>query len=711
MAATAHSKTGEPVTPRGSWRCRLRRLLGFFLCGAAVPAAFAFVEIARLPDLETLRQNALASTVLLDREGAALRYALTPDGRLAPPIELCGTPDGTTSGVHPRMVEATIAAEDERFYEHLGVDPVAVLRAAASNLSAGRIVSGASTITMQVARMLRPLPRGFYGKFREAVLALYIETRMSKEEILQLYFQLSPYGGNVHGVDAAARRYFGRSAGDLSLSEATLIAGLPQSPTRLRPDRHPEAAKKRRDWVLERMVELGMLGRTEADATARLPVRVQAHALPLRAPHFTTWALARTTPGTRLQTSLDPRLQRLAETSLLAHLEDLRVDGVRHGAVLIADTGSGKIRAFVGSPAFSSPDGGQVNGVTARRSPGSLLKPFIYGMAFEEGLITPETILNDAPSHYRDGYAPENFGEVFVGPVSARDALVRSLNLPALEVLEQVGVRRALRRLRDFGFTSLRKSADHYGLALGLGGVEVSLLELVTAYATLARGGEYRPLSFRDNDEDRAAGDDNERALGSLAAYEVAAVLEEAGWTSQERSAGVVLPRLSLKTGTSFGFRDAWTIAFTPEYTVGVWLGNFNGEASPALVGRRAAVPLALRIFRQMPLEGRWFRRPAGTPRRLLTSVGQRPSDAAERVTWLEPPDGATYSRHARQGGGTLRLRVTHAPQERVNFFVDDAFLGSCAVNEPLAWPLRSGTHRFTLVAGGYSESRTVRVE
>ena len=354
------------------------------------------------------------------------------------------------------------------------------------------------------------------------------------------------------------------------------------------------------------------------------------------------------------------------------------------------------------------------------RSPGSLLKPFIYGLAFERGLVTPDTILDDRPRHFRDGYDPRNFTGRFLGSVTAREALRRSLNVPAVDLLARLGVDTTIDSLRRFGMRNIRHRADHYGLALGLGGVELTLLELVEAYATLARDGLHRPLSFRDD----APVAPVSRAMARAAVRQITEILESASWSEVERLGPLDLPMVALKTGTSFGFRDAWALAYTGGWTVGLWLGNFDSEASGALVGRSAAVPAVLDLVRQLPDLGSppgGFRvaapaevsHAASSTLRTGSLVDARVGEP-KRIRWIAPGDRTTVVRHERRGGDVLRLLAEAEPQAaRVfSWFVDGRFVGRTPSGEGLDIPLIRGAHRITLVSdSGYSESRSIRVD
>ena len=605
--------------------------IGGILLGAVILAvlwaAFPFPRAK----LEAWRRDEPAALVL-DRNGAVLCAFVGNDSAARPGSLMfwAGIDD-----INPQLGLAVIAVEDKRFHNHIGVDPIAAARAACSNLVNRRIVSGASTITMQTVRLMQPRPRTAVSKIVEAFRAIQLERLLGKDEILEYYLNQAPFGGNLVGAEAASLCYFGKHARDLTLAESALLAGLPQSPTRYRPDRHPDRARVRRDHVLDRMHACGFISPEELARAKAEPVSVRRHRLPFIAPHFSQ-LVSRLNPGEKtLRTTLDRRLQRLCEAALrdacdrLRPPGELRPAGVPNGSIVIVENSTAAVRAMAGScDFFSLEDAGQVNGAIARRSPGSALKPFTYALAFDRGICSPGTILADVSVNYA-GYAPQNYDRGFRGPVSAREALTASLNVPAVRLLEQVGHARLYQLLGELGITTLTMDADHYGLGLTLGSADVRLLELANAYATLARFGEHRPLRFLENDRRAPA----RRVLSPEAAYLVLDVLSDHQIPGTGALAGNDNVRIAWKTGTSWGHRDAWTIACTPEFTVGVWLGNFSGKPDRGLIGVKAAAPVAADLIGRAKLVARlhgdgspaWFARPDGVEVREVCSLSGMP--------------------------------------------------------------------------------------
>ena len=591
-----------------------------------------------------------AAMQICDRNGNELRVVLGEDDVLSYPVKLDKTGDWVAS--------ALVAAEDRRFYTHRGVDPAAVCRAALSNLSCRRVVSGASTLTMLVGKLTEPRPRNLWTKIVEACHAVRLEGMLTKDQILEQYLNRAPFGGNAIGIEAASQRYFSKAAADLSLPEAALLVGLPQSPSRFRPDRHPDRAVKRRSYVLERMKLCGFITEDQRRLADSRELVLAGREPQFRAPHFCDYVSRTYLRRERLVTSLDLNVQASAESALRAKLKELSAQGVRGGSVVVLDVVSGKVRAMVGAPDFwSSADSGQFNCALARRSPGSALKPFIYAQAFEQGLCSPRTVIADVPKAFA-GYVPENFDGEYHGPVTVRDALVQSLNIPALVMVGRLGLENIVQSLRKEGFSTLDKPAESYGLSIALGTCEVTLLDLVNAYACLARKGVYSRASCLEDEEPAV----QERVFSEEAAYMVNDILsgEERAMDSEGHIADVRLPRMAWKTGTSSGSRDAWCIAYNPEYVVGVWIGNPDGAASKALVGCSAAAPVACGILRGLYPSGvgPWFERPSGLKSRPVCSVSGCVPNASCTASVMEDyipgiTDPAACSVHCVSADGT----------------------------------------------------------
>jgi penicillin-binding protein 1C len=554
------------------------------------------------------------SWAALDREGGLLHLGLSPQGSYRLPLRL--------DQLSPELIEAFVRVEDRWFYWHPGINPLSILRAAGQNLQAGGIRSGASTLTMQLARLIEPRPRTFGAKLLQAWRALQLEARYSKRQILEFYLSRVPMGGNLEGVGAAAWLYFGKSPRDISAGESALLVALPRSPNLRRPDRDPARARAGRARVLQRLAgNLPAAWRGQDPASAAVPTKRLPN--PQRAPHLLDYLAPRLRqrPGLSRLT-LDPALQGLAETRLAARVELLAKRGVRHGAVIIVDNRDRSVLAYVGSPQPGSADAGQVNGANLLRSPGSSLKPFLYGLAIDQGLITPKTVLFDIPRDY-GGYKPVNYKGGYAGPVAAQDCLIRSLNTPAVWLESQLVAKgQGLLALhRRLGLARERQGQS--GLSAVLGALPLTLEELVRLYAGLADGGRLRDLRYFS---DEALAPVSATLFSPESAYLVAQMLGQGQRPDLPSSWEFTATRgrVAFKTGTSFGFRDAWCLAYSPTYTVGVWLGNADAKGSSALVGGQAAAPLALDLMNQL-LRNRdeWFKRPAGLlSRRVCAETG-----------------------------------------------------------------------------------------
>jgi penicillin-binding protein 1C len=589
------------------------------------------------------------STLVLDRDGKLLRAYLTPEGRWRL--------SATRASVDARFLELLLAYEDKRFFAHHGVDPLALGRALAQLMIHGHVVSGASTITMQVARLLEPRPeRSMTAKLRQMVRAIEIERALSKDEILALYLSLAPYGGNLEGVRAASLAYFGKEPRRLTLGEAALLVALPQSPEQRRPDRSVESARRARDRVLDRLAAAGAVPRDEVARAKREPVPDGRLPLPALAPHAADAALAAAPERSVHRLTIDAALQRNLEA--LAR-ERARALGPNVSvAILAVDNASGEVLARVASADyFDTRRAGQVDMTAAVRSPGSTLKPFIYGLGFEDGLIHPETLIEDRPIRF-GSYAPENFDLTFQGTVTVRRALQLSLNVPAVAVLDRLGASRFAARLVQAGGALALPGGEVPGLAMGLGGVGVTLRDLVSLYAGLARLGTTVPLVERigEGEETPTA---PRRLLDAPAAWYVGSIL--LGTPPPENAAA---GRIAFKTGTSYGYRDAWAVGFDGRRTIGVWVGRPDGAPVPGLIGRVAAAPILFDAF------ARTGKLPAPLPAApkgvLLAATAKLPpplqrfgastmaGDAAEaKLRIMFPPNGASLEL-ASDGAGKL---------------------------------------------------------
>ncbi|MFQ5707922.1 MAG: penicillin-binding protein 1C, partial [bacterium] len=583
---------------------------------ACLPFVLFLLANWRFP-LPVEKLHPAPSTVVVDRGGKILRVFLAPDEMWRMPVAV--------EEISPALKQAVLAYEDRYFYWHVGVNPFAIVRAAIANLRAGRVVQGGSTLTMQVARMMEPKPRTIANKLVEAFRALQLEWRFSKEEILTLYFNMAPYGGNIVGVGAASYLYFDKHPQQLGLGEAALLAAIPNAPNLYRPDLNPAEAKKARARILRLLVAKNKITTSQGEEALTVPLPQKRYALPFRIPHLSS-ALVRTHPKTgRLQTTIDEKVQRLTESILQTRLKPLKARGISNGAVVVIENQTQGVLALVGSSDFFDlRNAGQVNGATAPRSPGSTLKPFIYALGLEHGLISPQGLLNDVPVEY-SGYRPVNYDKLYHGAVTAEQALIRSLNVPAVNLYARLGENGIYSFLKAAGISTLPMPREYYGLSLILGGCEVTLLELTNLYAGLANGGRFRPFRVLASQP----AESGRRLLRPGTCYIVTDILSKlrrpelpAVWESS-----VDIPKVAWKTGTSYGHRDAWSIGYTPDYTVGVWVGNFDGKGVPALVGADIAAPILFALLEALENapDSRWFVQPSEVEHRQVCAVSGMP--------------------------------------------------------------------------------------
>lgn len=576
----------------------------------ALPFVLVGVLAIFTPLPRELGEPPATSVRVLARDGRLLRDVRTDDGARARALPIASYPE------HVRR--AVLAAEDRRFYTHWGVDVVAVARAVASNVAHFRIVSGASTITMQLARNLRPHERSMWGKLTEAALALRIEWTLSKDRILEEYLNRVAYGPNVRGYAAASQAYFGAPPESLSVAQAALLAGLPRGPSLYDVTRRPALAKRRRDRILERMAQAELLDAEGKERALAEPLVLSLEKPAFGAPHFVRGlvdrSVARLQPGLEselggavesITTTIDADLQRTAEAAVTSTLASLRERHVTAAAVVVLDNATGDVLAWVGSAGFFDQTSlGQNDGVLAHRQPGSSLKPFVYAEAMERLGFTGATLLPDVEIHIPlpggGDYVPHDYDTKLRGPVRLREALGNSLNVPAVHTLHQLGTERVLERLHAVGFVSLDRPAEHYGPALALGDGEVTLLELANAYATLARGGSLRPVRVVTKlDRAGASTSFEPKEAREVLTPRVAAMLtdilrDKNARTSSFGDQNVLELEVdaAAKTGTSKGYRDNVAVGFTRAVTVAAWAGNFDGSPMSGVSGITGAGPV-----------------------------------------------------------------------------------------------------------------------
>ncbi len=599
---------------------KLARRIGLILLVAIFLFELAIWAVP-LPRHRLFRDS---STLVFDRD-QKLMYAFTSrDGMWRIRTSL--------SQISPLLQKYLIRYEDRWFYWHPGVNPLALIGAFRSNISQNRVRYGGSTLTMQIARIMEPKKRTWYNKLIEIFRAFQLEQRYSKGELLEIYFNIAPYGGNIEGVAAASWLYFGKEPTQLSCGEAALLAVLPNSPTLLRPDYYPERALKARNKLLNYVYQSGVIKAKEYHEALAEEVPRSRMAWPAVAPHLCYELKRRYPEQSRIYSTIKLSTQVLAENLLEAHVKSLRPDGITNGAVVILNNQTHELIAAVGSADFNSEsDQGQVNGFLAPRSPGSALKPFIYALGMERGLITPRHYLEDVPIDF-SGYSPENYDRSNSGLVSAREALERSLNIPAINLLADLGDDGLYQLLRKAGISTMAPD-DRYGLTIAIGGCEVNLLELTALYSGLACGGDYTfPRLLKGQAQNLTV-----NMCSPGAAYIITGILTEvsrpdlpACWEFTS------LPRVAWKTGTSYGHRDAWSIGYNPHYTIGVWIGNFNGAGRPGIVGTEAAAPLLFDLFNKVKQrnQNEWFMQPPEVETREVCALsGQNPGPYCQNLS------------------------------------------------------------------------------
>lgn len=564
------------------------------------------------------------SVVLNDKQGGLLSAKIAEDGQWRFP---------GTGSTNPKFNCSLVVFEDQYFMEHPGVNPVSVWRAFRQNSKAGKIVSGGSTITMQVARLIRKNQKRTYaGKLLELLMALRLELTHSKVDILGLYAAHAPFGTNVVGVEAAAWRYFGRDLAQLSWAECATLAVLPNSPSIIYPGRNPEKLKQKRDRLLYKLYSLHYFDQETYSLSIREPLPEKPFPLPNKARHLLNRSLKEAPEQNRFNTTIDPELQERLLEILSKHGERLKQNEVHNLCALVLDVRNNEVISYIGNTPLKDrePHGEDVDVIIADRSTGSLLKPYLYGFMLNDGQLMPNVLIPDIPTQI-SGYVPQNFDFTYDGAVPAKQALARSLNIPAVKLLQEYGIQKFLDRLKQLGLSSMNRSADNYGLSLILGGGESKLWDMCAAYASMAKtlnryNGSHTYLASdweKPHYLEQAADKHGKEKPGDPL------ISASAIWLTFEAMAEVGRPdidaswkrlgnaqKIAWKTGTSFGFRDGWAIGITGRYVVGVWIGNADGEGRPGLTGISAAAPVLFEIFGVLP-KSEWFGMPASDLRQV----------------------------------------------------------------------------------------------
>lgn len=513
----------------------------------------------------------------------------------------------TLEEITPELRQAIVFKEDKYFYRHAGINPLAVVRAAWNNLFHLKRTSGASTITMQVARLLSPGKRTYTNKMVEMFRALQLEGHYSKNQILQLYLNLVPYGSNIQGVKAASLLYFGKTPDQLSLAELTALSVIPNRPNSLVVGKDNDRIVTVRNKWLKRFGEAGLFAPDIIRDALAEPLDAYRHNAPRTAPQLAL-RLRRAYPGVLdITSTIDAGLQRKAEELTAQYVSALKLHQIHNAAVIIIDNRNRQVKGYIGSSDFFDKEHhGQVDGVQALRSPGSALKPLLYGLAFDKGFATPKTVINDVPIDMK-GYAPENYDLDFRGKVTVEEALRQSLNIPAVKLLNQLGTPVFVNELHAAGFQSVWRSRKKLGLSMILGGCGVRLDEMASLYCCFAHGGLYRPLQWRMGKEQNLSDKDSLRLLSPGANYMLTQILSELRRPDLPNNFANAanIPRVAWKTGTSYGRRDAWSIGYNRRYTIAVWIGNFSGQGAPELNGAGTATPLLFQLFGAIDRNGR----------------------------------------------------------------------------------------------------------
>lgn len=622
------------------------------------------------------------STIVTAENGTVLHAFLTPDEKWRMYTEL--------HEITPRLEKTIRYKEDKYFYYHFGINPLAVLRALYNNILKGKRTSGASTISMQVVRLLAPKERTYINKIVEMFRALQLEHQYTKQEILQLYLNLIPYGGNIEGVKAASVLYFDKLPDRLSIAELTALSIIPNRPQSLQLGENNIYIKKERNKWLKRFERDKLFSKTDIEDALSEPLHAYRREAPKLAPHFSYFVKLRCSNVPIIKTSLSLKTQTICEKLVKNYINKLYYKGIKNAAVLIINNKTNRIKTYIGSADFyNSDDAGQVDGIQAIRSPGSTLKPLLYALSFDEGVVTPKTVISDVPVNY-SGYEPENYDGKFHGNVTVEECLAKSLNVPAVKLLNQLRPYQFIEILKSTGFQQIKTDEAKLGLSVVLGGCGVTLQELTTLYCAFANQGNWNELKYLQNNN---ADTCTKRIISKASSYMVTQILTRLKrpdlplqWYNSAH-----LPKVAWKTGTSYGRRDAWSIGYNKSYTVGVWVGNFSGEGVQELNGANSAAPLLFKIFNTIDYDSPagWFIPPEDVEFRLVCSAtGLLPNDYCKNLVidsyiptvssnkrcnhlkhvWISPDSSISYCTACLPSSGYIKAMYRNYSPEMINY-------------------------------------------
>jgi len=593
-----------------------------------LPVLLAFLLFLLLDALFPFYFRVSYSQVIVDQNGKMMYGFLSQDQKWRFKTEL--------SHISPDLKKAFLEKEDKYFYYHFGINPVAIVRAFGLNVFSQKRLSGASTITMQVARLLEPKKRSYWNKLLEAGRALQLEWHYSKDQILELYFNLVPYGSNLEGIKTASLLYFGANPDQLSLAQITDLTIIPNRPTSLGLGKNNALIKEERVRWLKKFQENAVFEPKAIEDALSEDVKIYRRSLPKFALHLAHFLHQKQSHLPQIHTTISLDIQSKVEKIAAEYIQQFRPYNIHNAAVLVVRNSDRSVAAYLGSPDFSdNAHAGQVDGVQAYRSPGSALKPVVYGLAFEKGVGTPKSVISDVEVDF-GGYRPENFDKRFNGLITFEKALAHSLNVPAVKILEKIGTSQLIDLLKKAQFLDIQKNEKKLGLSLSLGGCGVNLWEMAGLYASFANGGIFEPLKIYKNNKEKTA--QSQKLFGQESNFMIAQILTQIQRPEMPNDYlhNPKLPKIAWKTGTSYGRRDAWSIGFNKNYTIAVWLGNFDGTPSPELVGANAATPLLFRLFNIIDYSPNldWFETPKSLPsRQVCAESGLVPEEFCQNTT------------------------------------------------------------------------------